>query len=189
MIIIQTKKSINQYPRRYKVKEMKVHPGWTFFNKSVEYAKIHFMAEKAYVDIHNARSQEYRQKLEKILEQGVDPFDKIFLGQFDEKEILYETEHWFAFLNQHQYPGTQYQFVIVTQKYMEHFEELPIGAITDLFALAQKICHEYDIPGGGLTMRFGDTVFSGATVKHLHAQLIVPEKGKKVCVWFGSENK
>jgi hypothetical protein len=61
--------------------------------------------------------------------------------------------------------------------------------MNDLFAVASHLCDKYNIPGGGLTMRFGDTAKSGATVTRLHAQIIEPEENKKVAAWFGSEKK
>ena len=151
--------------------------------------KLHFM--KQYVYIPNARSEEYKQKLEKIAELGIDPFSRenITDPRFDPKTILHETQYWFVFENQYSYPDTKRQFVFVSQQYAESFSELPIGALANLYALAQQVCDEHKIPGGGLIMRFGDPAKSGATVLHLHAQLLVPKDGKKISAWFGSEKE
>jgi hypothetical protein len=46
-------------------------------------------------------------------------------------------------------------------------------------ALSNWAIKEFNIPGGGLTMRFGETVYTGATVCHLHAHLISPELNPK----------
>jgi len=54
--------------------------------------------------------------------------------------------------------------------------------------LAQYAVKKFNLPGGGLVMRFGETTYTGATVCHLHAHLIVPklDSKKKVAktVWF-----
>ena len=34
---------------------------------------------------------------------------------------------------------------------------------------------EFNIKGGGIVMRFGDSDLAGSTVRHLHAQLIEPD--------------
>ncbi len=147
------------------------------------------MNKKTFVDPNNARSPEYRKKLEEISEKGVDPFSKEYLQSFDKKEILYETKHWFVFENQHPYPGTKRHFVIVCQQYKETLDEISIAEMSDLISVSTHICDMYKIPGGGLIMRFGDTRKSGASVKRLHAQIIEPQERQTVAAWFGSENK
>ncbi len=147
------------------------------------------MNNKIFVDPNNARTPEYKKKLEEIISKGVDPFSKEHLMNFDKKEILYETKHWFVFENQHPYPGTKRHFVIVCQKYKETLDEISIAEMSDLISVSAYICDIYKISGGGLIMRFGDTKKSGASVKRLHAQIIEPEDGHTVAAWFGSEQK
>lgn len=146
---------------------------------------------KNFVYIQNAGSEDYKKKLEKIHKLGIDPFGREHIedARFEAKRILYETPHWFAFENQHKYPGTKHQFVIVAQKYAEDFSVLPSKAYENLFALQKQICDEYGIKGGGFLFfsRFGDPALSGATVYHLHAQLVVPEEGGRIATWFGKK--
>lgn len=146
---------------------------------------------KEYVYIPNAGSDDYRKKLEIIKNLGIDPFGREYIEdpRFEPKKILYETPFWFAFENQHRYPGTKHQFVFVSQKYAENFMQLPIGAYADLFAVGNEVCCDFKVPGGGFIFfsRFGDPASSGATVYHLHAQIIVPEEGDRVAAWFGSK--
>ena len=141
---------------------------------------------KKYVDPNNGASEEYKNKLLEIEKEGVDPFSKEYLTKFDKKEIVLETNHWFVFQNQHPYKGVDYQFVIVVQEYKEHFSELTTEEKIDLYSVADMLCNGFFLDGGALTMRFGNTKKSGATVTRLHAQLIVPKKGEKVAAWFGS---
>ncbi len=145
--------------------------------------------QKLYVDIGNVRTEEMRKLWQKIIDEGVDPFAIEHIAKYHKNPILDETEHWFVTENDFPYEGKKNHFIFITKKYYEHFEELSMAEITDLFAFFQKICDQYAIKGGGLIMRFGDTSKSGGTVKHLHAQLIEPEENKKVPAWFGSEKK
>lgn len=144
---------------------------------------------KSYVYIHNAGSPDYKKKLGMIHALGIDPFAREHIEdkRFDPKKILYETAYWFVFENQHSYPDTKHQFVFVAQKYAESFTELPIGAHADLFALGQQVCDDYRVPGGAYLFfqRFGDPASSGATVQHLHAQIVVPKEGRQVTAFFG----
>ncbi|MBP7057414.1 hypothetical protein KBB08_02900, partial [Candidatus Gracilibacteria bacterium] len=40
--------------------------------------------------------------------------------------------------------------------------------------LGNWVIKKYNLKGGGLTFRFGDSIYTGATVRHLHMHLIVP---------------
>ena len=51
--------------------------------------------------------------------------------------------------------------------------------IESIYCLAKWAAKKYKIQGGALTMRFGESNFTGATVSHLHAHLIYPAVGKR----------
>ena len=46
----------------------------------------------------------------------------------------------------------------------------------------KKLCKLYKIQGATLVMRSGSTEYTGATVRHLHAQIIVGQKRKETYV-------
>jgi len=144
-----------------------------------------------FVNIENARSDDYRKKLELINNLGVDPFSREFIDdpRFDPKEVLHESSYWFVFKNQHSYAGVQHQFVFVSLQYAEDIWELSPEAQVDLFQLIKKVRDEHNIKGGGIVTRFGPGYKSGATVKHLHVQLIEPKDNHAVAAWFGLEKK
>jgi diadenosine tetraphosphate (Ap4A) HIT family hydrolase len=56
-----------------------------------------------------------------------------------------------------------------------NLSDLSPAAGQELFELIAEIEQTYDIKGGGLAMRFGDTDYSAGTVSHLHIQLIEPD--------------
>ena len=147
------------------------------------------MSEKKYVCPDNAWNPAYKDQLLEIQRLNIDPFDKQKMLEYDPKEILYETDHWYVFANQHAYLNTQHQLVFVSQKYAENFWDLSPEAQLDLFSLAERICKDYNIDGGGLSMRFGNMAKSGATVQHIHAQLTVPKENEKVAIWLGSKKE
>ncbi len=146
---------------------------------------------KPYVFVENGRTPEYRAKLELIDSLGIDPFAREYISdpRFDAKEVIMETEHWYVFANQHKYTSTKHQFVFVSQEEVETLWELSPTAHTDLVNLIKKMCEENNIIGGGIVSRFGPGHKSGATVKHLHVQLMEPEDGNKIAAWFGHEKE
>ncbi len=178
-----------QFRQRFKVKVKSTPTKWTFFIYMVMFCKTFNM--KNYVYVHNAGSEDYKKKLEMIHELGIDPFGREYIedARFEAKKILYETPYWFAFENQHKYQGTKHQFVVVAQTYAEDFPELPPKSYENLFALKKQICDDYGVTGGGILFfsRFGDPALSGATVYHLHAQIVVPEEDGRIAAWFGKK--
>lgn len=142
-----------------------------------------------YVNVNNTRGVEMRQKWEAIMDDNIDPFDPKYVESYIGGKIIKRGMYWYVFQNDHSYPGTKYQFVIVTNEFKRSFTELTKEEMVEFFAIAETLTMEYQITGGGLIMRFGDTNVSGGSVMHLHGQLLVPEEGIKVAAWFGSEKK
>jgi diadenosine tetraphosphate (Ap4A) HIT family hydrolase len=129
-------------------------------------------SKKVYVDINNVRNEEMRVVWQKIIDEGYDPFDIEHLWKTHPKPILKRGKHWFVTENNWLYPNAKNQFLFITMEYAETLSELPAEVVTELFTLSSEFCKEYNIVGGALCMRFGETSVTGATVKHIHAQLI-----------------
>lgn len=144
---------------------------------------------KLFVNIDNTRTSAMREKWQKIIDEGIDPFDPKKVTKWIDGEIIMASDHWYAFQNDHPYPGTKYQFVIPTKEFFTDSDQLSKEIILDLFSIVKRLKRKYGIVGGGLSMRFGETKLSGGSVMHMHAQLTVPEDGKSIAVWFGSKHK
>jgi diadenosine tetraphosphate (Ap4A) HIT family hydrolase len=91
------------------------------------------------------------------------------------KPILEDDGKWFITENSHPYEAAQHHLLIIPKRHIELLSELETEDLESILALSNWATREFDIRGGGLTMRFGETLFTGATVKHLHAHLIVPK--------------
>ena len=142
-----------------------------------------------YVNINNVRSEEMKKKWQRIIDDNVDPFDPQHVEKYIDGKILMRFTYWYVFKNDHPYPGIDHQFVIVSNEFKTSFTEITKDEMFEFYLTAEILTKEYGIIGGALIMRFGDTTFSGGSVMHLHGQLLVPEEGKKVAAWFGSEKK
>lgn len=156
--------------------------------------------KNAHVDVSNAREDEQIEVMHKILAEGHCPFCKEQLDLYHKKPILKETKHWILTENQWPYKKTKKHLLVISKTHMTTLNELPVGAgeeILDLFKWAEK---EFNMIGGAwgyggaMASRFGNPEFSGATVSHLHAQIIFPdvealEENESVVFYIGKPQK
>ena len=92
---------------------------------------------------------------------------------------LSEGNHWLLTQNDYPYPDTDTHLLLIHRRHAEKFSDISREAQLELFALATETeTHGY-FTGGGLCVRVGDPLRSGASVKHLHFHLICPRRGGK----------
>ena len=128
---------------------------------------------KQHVDLHNARPGPYEKLIKKIVSDKVCPFCKDNLRKYHQKPLIKENRFWFLTTNQHPYKGSKYHFLAINKKHKENFESLTSQEMTGLLILFKWVIKKYKLPGGAIFMRFGQTSYTGASVVHLHAHLIV----------------
>lgn len=147
------------------------------------------------VDLNNARRNDQKKVMEQIIKDKKCPFCAENLRTYHTQKIHTENEFWILTDNQYPYTGTKSHLIAIAKNHAEKLSELPTGAgeaLLDLMKWAEK---EFCSTGGAFAMRFGETKFSGATVKHLHAQFILPSvehlaQGNNVTFYIGtSKNK
>lgn len=135
------------------------------------------MAENS-VNLHNTRSPEQRSTYERILEDNICPFCVENLQKYNSQPILQENDSWLLISNQWPYEHTITHLLAISRLHTEHLADLPPGAGEDLFLLMKWAETTYQIAAGGLAMRFGDISDNGATVRHLHCHMIVPDPSR-----------
>lgn len=131
------------------------------------------------VDPRNARAEGYREIIEEIVSEDVCPLCPPM--KWHPNPILKQDRRWLITENSHPYKDSKHHFIIISKKHIEDLDEITDKDLSSVLKLARWATKKFDITGGGLTMRFGDTLYTGATIKHLHAHLIVPTvEGDKV---------
>jgi len=137
------------------------------------------------VDIRYAKSKGYKKILSEIEKEGVCPFCPEYF-KWHRKPILKQVGGWIITKNFKPYKNAKYHFLIINSVHKEQFKELSPNDWRAINALVNWVIKKYKIKGGALALRFGDTTYTGATVCHLHAHLIVPEvkSGKSIAVQF-----
>ena len=132
---------------------------------------------KKVVDTRYAKSKGYKKILETIEDAAKCPFCKENF-KYHKKKILKTYKNWFITKNSWPYENAKFHFLIISEKHFEEFNELSISDLGAVSYLANWVIKKYKIKGGALTLRFGRTQYTGATVCHLHFHLIVPKLGK-----------
>ncbi len=136
------------------------------------------MNNSTFVDIDNARLDEQKQVMEKIVAEGHCPFCLENLTKYHKKPLLKDGKYWIVTENQWPYENVKLQLLAIYKTHAENITELDPAAGEELLRFFSEIIQENNIPGGGFAMRFGDTDYSAGTVKHMHAQFIWPDIDK-----------
>jgi diadenosine tetraphosphate (Ap4A) HIT family hydrolase len=130
--------------------------------------------EEEFLRMENARTPEQKELMERIQKDGVCPFCAEHFKKYHPKPVLRESNFWFVTENISPYTGTKHHFILVYKpEHATSLEELSPEAFSDLLSLMQVTVREFKIPGGSFFMRFGDTKYTGSSVAHLHAHVLM----------------
>lgn len=132
-------------------------------------------SKKLQVDLDNAREKDQLEVMERIIEDGGCPFCQENFSKYNRQPILKMGKYWMVTTNQWPYKHTKHHFLLIHHDHIESISEMSSDAGAELIELTKWLIDEYQIPGGGLVTRFGDTNYSAGSVVHLHAQLIQPD--------------
>ncbi len=128
------------------------------------------------VYLPNAHDPEQLAAMERITARRHCPFCLENLAREHKKPILWEGPRWIITSNQWPYKNTKRHLLIILRRHLERVEDMTPEEFGELVVHLQRFMAEYvESPGGALCLRFGDPKFSGSTVRHLHAQLVVPD--------------
>lgn len=134
---------------------------------------------KKVVDKRFAKGKKiYSKVLDKIESIGVCPFCPNNFT-YHKKPILKSRGSWFITENNWPYKNTEKHFLIISEKHKENFNELTLKDFESTKFLVNWAVKEFNIGGGAIALRFGDTSHTGATVCHLHFHLIYPKQNKR----------
>lgn len=123
----------------------------------------------------NAREQKQLDiMIEKDL-KGEDPLDPNII----EQEILFTTKYWYISENRFPYEGVEHQFLIAANDPIYNLEDMPLEMWNELQQIWLTLVNEYNMEGGAFCFRYGNPAKSGATLKRIHAHLIMPQDEKK----------
>jgi|GEM_PF-11121 len=140
--------------------------GYSFDNyfRIKETSKI----KEQYLNMDNARHDDQREVMQRLLERGVCPFCPEHVDQAELKPMIKETTNWHVRANRWPYENTRVHLLVIHRGHITRLTEMSAEAVIELLELAKWAEAEYKVKGGALVMRFGEPGASGATVDHLH---------------------
>jgi diadenosine tetraphosphate (Ap4A) HIT family hydrolase len=135
------------------------------------------------VDKRYAKSGFYKKVLAQAHSEELCPLCTL---KWHTNPILKTLGKWFVTETFQPYPNAAMHFLIIGKQHKKSLMELTPSDWNDISALQKWAIKKYDIKGGGIAMRFGDTAYTGATIVHIHMHLIVPKlkRGRAIPVMF-----
>lgn len=127
------------------------------------------------VDLDNSRLDEQREVMRQILADESCPFCLENIRKYHKQVISKDGKYWMLTPNQWPYKHTKVHFLAIYKKHAETLSEIDPESGNELLEMMQWVQKEYQVPGGGWAMRFGDTNYSGGTVNHIHVQFVQPD--------------
>jgi hypothetical protein len=133
------------------------------------------------VNMRHVRTDEQRALYERIQGTGRCSFCEDFcrgkVPTFHPKPIIRDLKYWALTECFPKLEGAREHFLVVSKFLDEEgrhplFPVLTSEAWGEFSELLEWVISEYQLPGGAFFFRFGDTDYTGASISHLHGQIV-----------------
>jgi diadenosine tetraphosphate (Ap4A) HIT family hydrolase len=122
----------------------------------------------------HARTPEQLAEMRRLDAAGICLFCPEHLPSHPRQQVLASTRHWTATANEFPYQGTSLHLLLVPHQHAETLLDLPAAARADFWQALAAVVEKYQLTHYGLGVRNGDCLFTGATIAHVHAHVLVP---------------
>jgi ATP adenylyltransferase len=121
----------------------------------------------------NYRTEEQLAEMRRLEAAGICLFCPASLRQHARQEVILETRHWAVTPNAFPYKGTRLHLLVVPHQHANDMLDLGDEALADFWATLRLIRERYALDHYGLGVRNGNCSFTGATIAHVHAHILV----------------
>jgi ATP adenylyltransferase len=129
----------------------------------------------SYYCLENYRTAEQLAAMRELEAQGVCLFCPDGLSRQARQQILFQTRHWTVTPNEFPYPGTALHLLLVPQQHAADLLDLDENVRQDFWTALAQVRSRCELGYYGLGVRNGDCRFTGATIRHVHAHVLVGE--------------
>jgi diadenosine tetraphosphate (Ap4A) HIT family hydrolase len=130
------------------------------------------MSRKLY-NLKNARTEEQFKKMQSLEREGQCNFCQDYSGEYKLKTPVVRTNFCRASENMTPYENSRYHFLIIFNRCIEKRSELTKEEWLDLNEVCTILEEVFKMPGSSLLVRSGNWDYTGSSVSHLHAHLIM----------------
>lgn len=123
--------------------------------------------------LDNARFGEQADQMKDLAARGVCAFCWEHFENEHREPIELKTEHWIISKNDYPYDGSKIHLLLVPKEHVGTFAELSPEARRDFADTVVRAEKKWDLKHYALGMRSGDMRYTGGTVEHLHAHIVV----------------
>src|SRR5580693_9040418 len=116
----------------------------------------------------NYRTQEQLAEMRRLEAAGICLFCPETLREHARHEVILETPHWAVTPNAFPYAGTR--------QHVNDMLDLDDAALADFWGVLRTVREEYGLGHYGLGVRNGNCSFTGATIAHVHAHVLVGDR-------------
>jgi ATP adenylyltransferase len=123
--------------------------------------------------MENFRTADQLAEMRRLEAAGICLFCPEELGRHAGAAAFLRTEHWTVMPNDFPYAGTSLHLMLIPHQHASDLLELGAAAQSDFFTALAAAREQYGLGHYGLGVRNGDCRYTGATIAHLHAHVIV----------------
>jgi ATP adenylyltransferase len=125
----------------------------------------------------NARTAEQLAEMRRLDAAGICLFCPDGLARHARQQVLFRTRHWAITPNEFPYPGTSLHLLLVPDQHAGDLLELDEEVRQDFWEALGVVAREHRLSHYGLGVRNGDCRYTGATIGHVHAHILVGDAG------------
>jgi ATP adenylyltransferase len=123
--------------------------------------------------MENHRTAQQLAEMQRLEADGVCLFCPEGLRTHARQQILWETKHWAVTPNKFPYRGTGLHLLLVPHAHAGDMLDLDPDIRQDFWTALAMVRERYRLSHYGLGIRNGDCRFTGATITHVHAHVLV----------------
>ena len=121
----------------------------------------------------NYRTGEQLAEMERLEAAGICLFCPDSLREHAKQQVIFSTEHWAVTPNAFPYAGTRLHLLVVPRLHVSDMLDLDEASLGDFWTALRWIREEFGLGHYGLGVRNGNCSFTGATIAHVHAHVLV----------------
>jgi diadenosine tetraphosphate (Ap4A) HIT family hydrolase len=125
----------------------------------------------------NARTADQLAEMRRLDAAGICLFCPDGLARHARQRILLQTRHWSVTPNEFPYRGTSLHLLLVPDQHAADLLDLSEEVRQDFWEALAAVAREHKLSHYGLGVRNGDCRYTGATIRHVHAHVLVGDDG------------